>query len=67
MSDWKSSDDEAPDRTLTILIRKTKTGMSPLHQTPVLARYLDIGAWMEVRENGIPGGIILTPFEWKLP
>jgi hypothetical protein len=67
MGEWRISNEEAPDRTLIILIRKTRTGMSPLFQTPVSARYLDAGTWMEVRENGTLGETILTPFEWKLP
>jgi hypothetical protein len=64
---WRSSDVVLPDRTLIVLIRKTRAGMSPFIQTPVSARFIDDDTWMEVRENGTLGSPILTPFEWKLP
>ena len=61
MNDWRSSDNEMPNRALRIIIRKTKS------EAPTLAEYVDMGAWRAIREDGSAGGLINTPFEWKLP
>ncbi len=61
MDEWQADKTAPRDPNVMILIR------SALIKMPVRARYLDIGAWVKIREDGTNGGTILTPFEWKNP
>jgi hypothetical protein len=57
MDEWQAS--ETAPRNVVILVR------SALIKVPVRARYVELGAWVEVRQDGTNGGSILAPFEWK--
>jgi len=61
MDEWQASEAAPRNPNVVILIRRAGT------EVPVRARYCDVGAWIEIREDGTNGGSILAPFEWKNP